>query len=159
MIPALVVLPGTPWDVLPPGVHATTLADVEAVFATNPRRRDLFSGLVSALHLLRRAGCSTVFIDGSYVTGKPNPGDFDACWDPTGVDGSALDPRFLDFKNSRAGQKAAFKGEFFPSAMMCSDVGKVFVEFFQVDRFTGKRKGIVSIAIQTDPMLSRTMNP
>lgn len=100
------------------------------------------------------AGCPTVYLDGSYVTGKPKPGDFDACWDPTGVDPGKLDPVFLQFANGRAEQKVAFKGEFFPSSMMCVDVGRAFVDFFQLDRFTGKQKGIVSISLSADPILS-----
>jgi hypothetical protein len=155
MIPALVALAGSPWMVLPPGIHQAGLGDVEAAFATTPWRRDLFGGLVKAAELLRKAGCPTIYLDGSFVTGKPRPGDFDACWDPAGVDRKKLDPVFLDFSNSRLAQKAAFKGEFFPSSMICADVGKAFVEFFQLDRFTGKRKGVISISLSADPILSR----
>jgi len=89
------------------------------------------------------------------VTGKPRPADFDSCWDPSGVDIAKLDPVFLLFENGRAAQKAAFKGEFFPSSMMCKDVGQTFVDFFQLDRFTGKQKGIISIPLSVDPLLSR----
>lgn len=153
MIPTLSTLPGSPWTVLPPGVHTASLEDVATAFATNAWRRGLFGGLVLASGKLRLAGCPTIYVDGSYVTGKPMPGDFDACWDPTGVDPAKLDPVFLDFANSRAAQKAAFKGEFFPSSMMCVDVGKSFVDFFQQDRFTGKQKGIISIPLSADPLL------
>ena len=88
------------------------------------------------------------------MTGKPRPNDYDACWEPTGVDGQKLNPVFLNFDDGRAQQKATFKGEFFPSSMMCADVGRAFVDFFQVDRFTGKEKGIVSISLAADPILS-----
>jgi hypothetical protein len=144
---------------LPPGVHEAGLIEVEAAFATTPWRRVLYAGLLKALEQLRSAGCLTIYLDGSYVTGKPRPGDFDACWDPNGVDGKKLDPVFLDFKNGRAAQKATFRGEFFPSSMMCADVGKAFIDFFQLDRFTGKRKGIISISLSTDPVLSRKVEP
>ncbi|WP_244466984.1 DUF6932 family protein [Devosia geojensis] len=159
MIPALVPLPGSPWTVLPPGAHAASLEDVAAAFATNAWRRELFDGLVLASGKLRLAGCPAIYLDGSYVTGKPRPGDFDACWDPTGVDPAKLDPVFLEFANGRAAQKAAFKGEFFPSSMMCVDVGQAFVDFFQLDRFTGKQKGIISIPLSADPLLSGKVQP
>ncbi|WP_433963054.1 DUF6932 family protein [Roseitalea porphyridii] len=159
MIPALVPLPGSPWSVLPPGEHLASLPDVAAAFATNNRRRELFDGLVLASRKLRLSGCPTVYLDGSYVTGKPTPGDFDACWDPTGVDPAMLDPVFLQFANGRAAQKAAFRGEFFPSSMMCADVGQAFVDFFQLDRFTGKQKGIISIPLSADPLLSGKVQP
>ena len=152
MIPQLIAMNGSPWKVLPPGVHPAELYEVESAFATNIRRRDLFVGLVDAAGRLRSAGCQLIYLDGSYVTGKPRPADFDACWDPTGVDGSKLDPIFLDFNNGRAAQKAAFKGEFFPSSMICSDVSQTFLEFFQLDRFTGKRKGVISVSLSTDPV-------
>jgi len=154
MIPDLTSIPGSPWTVLPPGVHQAALAEVAAAFATNPWRRQLFDGLVAGSQKLHLAGCAMVYLDGSYVTGKPRPGDFDACWDPTGVELAKLDPVFLKFENGRAAQKAAFRGEFFPSSMMCADVGQTFVEFFQLDRFTGKQKGIISIPLSADPLLS-----
>ena len=159
MIPDLVPLPGSPWPVLPPGVHQANLREVAASFATNVWRRVLFNGFADASGKLRLAGCPTVYLDGSYVTGKPKPADFDACWDPGGVDPTKLDPVFLRFEKGRAEQKAAFKGEFFPSSMMCADVGQTFVEFFQLDRFTGKQKGIISISLSADPLLSRKVQP
>lgn len=159
MIPALVTLPGSPWPVLPPGIHQANFHGVAAAFATNAWRREIFDGLVDASGRLRGAGCPTVYLDGSFVSGKPKPGDFDACWDPFGVDPGRLDPLFLQFANGREAQKAAFKGEFFPSSMMCADVGQAFVEFFQQDRFTGKQKGIISIPLSVDPFLSRKVQP
>lgn len=159
MIPKLIPLPGSPWPVLPPGIHMADLSDVSAAFATNPWRRELHDGLVDACGRLRRAGCPTVYLDGSFISGKPKPGDFDACWDPNGVDPAKLDGVFLRFENGRAAQKAAFKGEFFPSSMLCSDVGATFVEFFQQDRFTGQQKGIIAISLTADPLLSGKVQP
>lgn len=159
MIPKLISLPGSPWDVLPPGIHAATLTEIEKAFAYNPWRRTLFSGLTEGAVNLAGAGCKKILLDGSYVSAKTLPGDYDACWEPQGVDFGKLDPVFSDFKNKRANQKAKFKGEFFPSSMIATDVGRAFVEFFQVDRFTGKRKGILSISIDADEMVVRRMRP
>jgi hypothetical protein len=159
VIPALIPMVGTPWAVLPPGVHQARLDEVQIVFATNPSRRALFDGLVKGSRLLLSAGCPTIWIDGSYVTGKPRPADFDACWDPNGVNPAALDRVFLDFSNGRRAQKAAFGGEFFPSSAISAGVGKSFIEFFQFDRFTGKEKGIISISLSTDPVLIRKVQP
>lgn len=155
MIPQLVLIPGSPWKILPPGVHAATLQDVGDTFATNPWRRSLFNGLVDASGRLRSAGCPAILLDGSFVSSKPNPGDYDACWDPTGVDPAMLDPVFAKIDPGRAAQKAAFKGEFFPSTMTCLEIGKAFADFFQIDRFTGSKKGILSISLVDDPILVR----
>jgi hypothetical protein len=148
-------MPGSPWDVLPPGVHMATFAEVEQTFTYNPRRRALFAGLLNAARHLSLVGCRRVLLDGSYVSAKPVPDDYDACWDPDGVDFAKLDPVFDDFDNGRANQKARFGGEFFPSTVVEADSGAVFVEFFQVDRFTGKRKGILAIALDTDQTVAR----
>ena len=157
MIPALVTNKGSPWPILPAGIHAATLAEVEARFATNNQRRVQFNGLVAALRNLRGAGCSRVFLDGSYVTGKPQPSDFDACWDPAGVNPGLLDRVLLTFDSQRAAQKAKYQGEFFPSTVPADRAGTAFIDFFQVDRFTGAQKGIIEIDLTTDPMLQPTV--
>lgn len=159
MIPQLVLIIGSPWKVLPPGVHPATLQDVDDAFAINPWRRCLFNGLVEAAGRLRYAGCHAILLDGSFVSSKPNPGDYDACWDPTGVDRARLDPVFAKIDPGRAAQKAAFKGEFFPSTMTCLDIGKCFADFFQIDRFTGNKKGILSISLVDDPVLKGRVQP
>ena len=46
MIPAFVPIKGAPWDVLPPGIHPATLAEVATTFATNAKRRLLYDGLL-----------------------------------------------------------------------------------------------------------------
>lgn len=159
MIPALVSLPGSPWDVLPPGVYVATFEEIESRFAYNPRRRELYAGLVNASVLLAGAGCQTIALDGSYVSAKALPADYDACWDPKGMDFGKLDPIFADFENGRANQKARFGGEFFPSILMEVGSGRAFVDFFQVDRFTGGPKGILSITISRDEVVARRMKP
>lgn len=159
MIPAFVTIPESPWPVLPQGLHPADLGAVADRFATNPWRRSLFDGLMDGVRSLLSAGCERIFLDGSYVTDKPKPQDFDACWDPTGVDSRKLDPVFRDFSNQRAAQRARFKGEFFPSSMICIDVGQSFVDFFQVDRYSGHKKGIVVVELPADPMLQPQVMP
>jgi len=76
--------------------------------------------------------CRLVYLDGSFVTTKTHPGDFDACWDIQGVDQEALDPVFWDFSRGRAAQKRRFGGEFFPAQLPEGATGRAFAEFFQV---------------------------
>jgi hypothetical protein len=152
MIPVPVPIQGAPWDVLPPGVHPATLTEVAIVFATNARRRALYEGLLLAATALRIAGCGKLYLDGSYVTAKTVPGDYDACWDPTGMDRAQLDPVFLDFSNKRQAMKNKFGGEFFPSAALNTPT-QTFLEFFQVEKFTGQAKGILLIVLTADPAL------
>jgi hypothetical protein len=145
MIPGGVDVNGI-WDVLPPGVHSATLEEVEARFATTHVRKNLFDGFLRGVESLRNAGCRVVFLDGSFVTEKATPGDFDACWDPIGVNPGELDPVLLDFSENRRRQKAKYGGEFFPSSAK-ADGTRTFEEFFQVDTHSGKPKGIIRIRL------------
>lgn len=102
-------------------------------------------GLRRALECLRGAGCRFAYIDGSFVTAKDVPGDFDGCWDTDNVDGSKLDPVLLRFDNRRAAQKAKYLGELFPAQVQDTTTGLTFIEFFQLDKDTGRPKGIVAL--------------
>ena len=93
--------------------------------------------------MLTAAGCRQVWLNGSFVTAKDEPGDFDACWDTDGVDLDALDPVLLDLADGRRAQKARFGGELFPNVIETQS-GLSFAEFFQNERDTS-RKGIVVI--------------
>jgi len=133
---------------LPPGIHNATWEEIAVRFGGTPWRDRLLRGLRQALASLKAAGCGVAYIDGSFVTHRSAPGDFDACWDEVGVDPDALDPVLLDFKNKRAAQKARFGGELFPSTWSADRAGNSFVQFFQIDKATGDQKGIVAIDLQ-----------
>jgi hypothetical protein len=135
---------------LPPGVHVATWQEVADRFGTNARRRKVLEGLLRSLRALRAAGCRRVYLDGSFVTSKEHPGDFDGCWDDTGVDYDRLDPVLLDFKNRRAAQKAKFDGEMFVATGQADPMGTLFLDFFQQDR-DGRPKGIVEIDLESLP--------
>ena len=144
MIPPFTVSGG-----LPEGVHQAEMNEIEKRFSYNPRRLWLFGGLKRAMADLGTAGCQMLYLDGSFVTDKEFPGDFDACWDPKGVIIAKLDPVFLDFSNRRAAQKAKYFGEFFPAQATANATAPfyTFLKFFQMDTTTGIRKGIIGIKI------------
>ena len=147
MIPDLIELHSPcPWAVLPCGIHDTTIAEVEARFATTPHRKRLFAGFVRMAQVLAAAGCRYVYLDGSFVTAKPHPGDYDGCWDHVGVDHTKLDPVLLNFDNKRAAQKAKYLGEMFIAGMP-NDLGGPFLDFFQVEKSSGQPKGILRIPL------------
>lgn len=133
---------------LPPGVHWADWAEIQARFGTNPSRRRLLTGLMEALKMLAAAGCAAAYIDGSFVTEKDFPGDFDVCWELRDVDQDQVDPVFFNFDNSRAAQKARFMGEFFPAQLPEGASGRTFLEFFQTDKDSGSPKGIVAIDLK-----------
>ena len=131
--------------ILPPGIHWTAWDEVSSVFGSTPWRRQLLTGIGMAIESLRRAGFRTVYIDGSFVTSKEIPNDFDACWEEVAVGPEFLDPVLLTFDAGRAEQKASYLGELFPASIGATVDGTSFREFFQTDRATGRTKGIVAV--------------
>ncbi len=136
---------------LPSGIHLAEWSEFVARYGTTPRRLTLLAGLRDALDNLRSAGCWQVYVGGSFVTTKPEPGDFDACWGITGVEPALLDPVLLTFDNGRAAQKARFGGELFPAQLPEGVSGKTFLDFFQTDRATGQPKGIAALDLRRLP--------
>ena len=138
---------------LPSGIHWASWAEVENRYATNPHRVRLLGGLKRGIAALTAAGCQTLYLDGSFVTDKLLPNDYDACWDIAGVNSKQLDPVFLDFRNMRAAQKAKYLGEFFP-AHLCAEATPLFrtyIDFFQRDKDTGDPKGIIGLVLKGQP--------
>ncbi len=135
----------TEGGLLPPGIHWATWGEIVERFGSSPWRQQLLAGLRRALENLRDAGCRTVYINGSFVTSRDAPGDFDGCWDEQGVDPDALDPVLLTFDPGRATQKAKYLGELFPATALAATEGLSFLDFFQTDKDTGERKGIIAI--------------
>lgn len=119
-------------------------------FETNGRRTEILAGLLRALQALRAAGCKRAFINGSFVTSKEVPADFDGCWDHEGVDFDALDPVLQNFEGHREAQKAKFEGEMFLAALPADGLGTLFLDFFQRDR-DGRPKGIIQIDLKDIP--------
>lgn len=131
---------------LPPGVHWATWAELRERFGVSERRRFLLEGLGSALLALQKAGCQTVYLNGSFVTSKDNPADFDGCWDIDSVSLDLLDPVLMNFSSKQAEQKKKYGGELFPNL---PDDTPAFMDLFQTDKSSGEAKGIVAIDLRT----------
>ena len=135
---------------LPAGVHDATWQEAFQRFGTNPRRRALPDGLLHALQNLSHAGCRKVYRNGSFVTDKAHPGDFDVAWENYGVNLALLNPVLLDFSNARRAQKQTFGGELFPADAAADEHGRTFTQYFQIDR-EGRPKGIIAIDLRSLP--------
>lgn len=145
MIPKFIDI-GSIWEVLPPGIHDATLKEIEQRFAITGRRMELFKGFERGVKSLKKAGCKVVLLDGSFISTKTIPGDFDALWDTTDVDLTKIDPILLEFSNGRKKQKLKYFGEFFPSISK-ADSFRTFEEYFQIDKETGNAKGIIQVRL------------
>jgi hypothetical protein len=129
---------------LPDGQHPAAWHEVAAVFGQGGHRGALIAGLRLACMALAIAGCRRLWLDGSFVSSKPQPADYDACWDPDGVDPLLLDPLLLDWSPAgRLRMRAKYLGDVFIAGTEQAS-GLPFVSFFQTDR-DGTAKGIVVI--------------
>ena len=134
---------------LPPGIHTATWEEVVARFGGNPQRKRLLDNLRRALSSLLDAGCPRIYLNGSFVTSKPEPNDFDVTWETEGVDFTKVAPILLDrddlLVNERRWQLSVFGGELLPDQYFGLD----FLSYFQIDRFR-QPKGIIAIDLIGD---------
>ncbi len=134
---------------LPPGLHRALWKEIPPAFGANSHRAGLVNGLLLALINLASAGCQIVLLDGSFISTKALPRDYDAAWEPRGVDPALLDPVLLDFSRGRAAMKTKYGGEFFPATGLAAP-GVLYRDFFQKDR-SGVAKGILQIDLGSLP--------
>ena len=134
---------------LTPGIHDAVWCDVTSRFAVNSHRERLMGGLLAACLNLVVAGCRALLLDGSFVSAKALPGDYDGAWETEHVDPDLLDPVLLDFSNRRAAMKAKYLGDLFPASFSAAP-GVLYRGFFRTDR-NGVEKGIVKIDLRSLP--------
>jgi hypothetical protein len=131
---------------LPAGEHLATWVEFAARFGGTPARNRLLRGLLQMAKRLADAGCSFFLVDGSFVTDKSGPADYDACCDFSGINAKKLDLKLL---GTREEIRAEFYGELFPEHYMADDE-YTFREFFQTDR-DGNPKGIIRLDLNSLP--------
>jgi hypothetical protein len=148
---SVMIPPFAPGGNLPPGIHWATWEEVVERFGWTERQQLLLAGLRRALNELKAAGCRSAYVDGSFVTIEPEPGDFDVCWETEGIDWDRIDPTLLTFDDLRREQKAKFGGECFPADAAADLYGTTYLDFFQVDEETEQPKGIVGISLGDEP--------
>jgi len=137
-----------PNGLLPPGIHDTSLDEIRERFGFTLRRIRLLGGLQRALQNLAGAGVDVVFLDGSFVTRKRQPGDVDGCWEVNDhIDEAVLDPVFLDSdSHSTAMMKRRYGVHFFIAQDIEGQSGVPFVDFFQ-KTLDDQPKGILRIKL------------
>ena len=85
---------------LPAGVHKASWSEFKNRFGQNAKRVWLLEGLHALLVELSKVGCEAVYVDGSFVTRKEIPGDYDLCWKMDKVMVEDLDTVLLDYTES-----------------------------------------------------------
>ena len=97
---------------------------------------------------MKEVGCLLVYLDGSFITNKEYPNDYDLAWSTIGLDDdniSKIDPILLDINKYRKEMKKKYMGDIFPAEIPEGSSGKLFRDFFQIDKNTGEDKGIIAI--------------
>jgi hypothetical protein len=135
---------------LPNGIHLTTIEEIEERFGYNLKRKKLITGLKKLINDFKeKTDCTQLFIDGSFVTNKLLPNDIDVCWASDGeLDYETIEikmPILFDFQNGRRNQQNEYSCDIFPAYLIEQGSQKLFIDFFQIDKITNERKGILQI--------------
>lgn len=134
---------------LPPGIHLTTIEEIETMFATNMKRKQIFQKLLILIADLKSIGCNVAYVDGSFVTTKERPKDVDVCWEL--ID----DLSYISYAKHNmpilwqfgTPQQNKYMADIFPANLIEAGSKKKFLDFFQVIKFTKTPKGILKIEL------------
>jgi hypothetical protein len=129
---------------LPPGIHRASMAQAKLRFARTYHRKELFRGFRNLAIHLKEANCQTLYLDGSFVTSKEQPDDYDAVWDPVGVT-NKIDPVLLT-RDKIEERKKKYFGDVF--VHLPDSGGFPHLEYFQRDRDDYSDKGIIKIDLR-----------
>jgi hypothetical protein len=135
---------------LPPGTYEATFTELAERFAFSATRRRLLERLAPVLRALQGAQVVWVYVDGSFVTTKREPGDIDIAWVPgPGFQRSRLPVEFSDETGALAGQADIPELDVFPDLM-----GGVLATqlFCRVKGHPQRRKGLILLGLREDPL-------
>lgn len=132
---------------LPVGIYKMGWDEFVTKFSFTSIRELQIKGLIKAIPKFKAAGASHLYIDGSFITKKYNPSDYDVLYDITEIDLEILDPILKDASSAgRKTQKVHYRGEFVPLTNQANDY-MTYWQFYQVSKSSGNAKGIIVIDI------------
>lgn len=133
---------------LPPGIHDATWEQFVERYAITEHRTSLIKQMKTLIVHLKEVGSRSLFVDGSFVTNKERPNDYDACWDVHGVKIEVVDPILLDLSpNGKQQIEDKYGGDIRPDLFSPIETEGTYLEFFQEDR-DGDPKGIVRLSLR-----------
>jgi len=144
---------------LPAGTHRATLHEIKERFGFTPRRRWLLKGIRAAVEAFWAAGVEEIFIDGSFCSERPDPGDVDGYWvEPDEGVYERIDRYWIDFELVLVPHTRKWKWrmwadygvEFFIHPAMQAGPQMGFLEFFRRNR-DGQPRGIVQVVKAVRP--------
>lgn len=126
-------VPGfTTHGLLPPGVHPCSMAEAAAALCTSEQRKTIWAGLEGFVGWAAKlSGPTNLYVDGSYVTDKPIPGDVDVVVDISACDAAGQAQWLQAWVDSHQHVKVTYHVDFY---LMVIGHGNDFVAFFQYVR-------------------------
>ncbi len=129
---------------LPDGDHDATWDEVRARFCFGEKRKKMCLAFSGLLPVARSCSFIAVYLFGSFISAKPEPGDIDLLWVlPAEVKPEQMRPECRDLFDYQ-GMKSRFGWD----AFCCPDNPAVLADFLTVwrtDKQRVKRRGIVRI--------------
>ena len=121
-----------------------TYEEFTTIFGTNSERKQQITNALHFFKIFYRCGCTTVYIDGSFVSKKKCPEDIDICFDITTLDEEKLKKEFPQFfdPNQLGEINRNFKCHIFYFTKNNTFLFDILTE----DR-DGNRKGIVKLLL------------
>jgi hypothetical protein len=118
--------------------------DFHAFFSFSPRRKKLLERLKTVIDILQNVGCSAIYIDGSFVTNKVEPNDWDACYMCSLDNRKKLEQKFPLY--NRKLQKLLYSGDLFYAYDFADEKDTAYLGYFQkIKGRNPKKKGIIKI--------------
>ncbi len=136
---------------LPEGIHEATLVEVVGKLQFSDKRKKLMSGLMTLIECCISCNVNILYLDGSFVSNKLNPVDYDACYDADCVDKKDVLHRALEsfLHSDSETQKRYFKGEvYYAHSFSGRGNRQTVLDYFQVCKQDYlMKKGILKIVL------------
>jgi len=132
---------------LPAGIHSCTIEELVSRFGTGSEERETeINELLNFIDAAKKAGVQRLMVNGSFVTGKPEPNDIDLIVEVSATHDFAADVSMAAY-NILSKQRVRRRFGFdLLLAREGSAEGRRWAEFFQQVRLApGRRKGILRL--------------
>ncbi|MBS1055022.1 DUF6932 family protein [Gluconobacter kondonii] len=136
---------------LPEGIHHADWEEFESRFRCSVRRRKILKRIILFSTMMKKAGCKKIYIDGSFVTDKRHPNDWDGCFCTCGLNYDYLDPILLDLGKNRSNIQDKYMCDIFPDNCLEGESGMLFLDFFQQKKGSFSKKGIILLNLDSIP--------
>lgn len=135
---------------LPAGIYEASFEEVKVRFGLSRQRQKLLMSMQYLLHQCNQLNCDILYLDGSFISSKLNPKDYDACWDTTHENREWVLNNVADtsLNSDSETQKEYFGGEIYPAFVKAPLLPELTIlEYFQRTK-EGEAKGIIMLKLQ-----------